>query len=158
MAKLLSDVDGTKWSNGSLENCGAADASKQNRYEISFAAERDVAFRDLVSLEHQWKRATAAGDRATLRRIFAKEFTNIDQNGNIYDKSTWINRGGGGLHSEVTEPKLLSYRGNVATLRLVLKSQIGGSDYREVDIDSFVKRDGHWQVLSSQSTELKLPN
>jgi hypothetical protein len=120
----------------------------------------DVARLQLIAIEYQWKQAKAAADLATLQEVFADEFINTDDHGKTYNKTQWIEKFKGGepqLKSwKISEEKLVSFGGNTATMTFTITYTLKrGADDRSRDTDTFVRRDGRWQVVASQSSPLK---
>ena len=137
---------------GSSANTNSANASSQ--------ANKDAVLKELTDLESKWKAASAKGDTATLQEVFADEFINEDSKGKTYNKAQWISifkRGNPTLKSwTISDPKLVSSSGDTAAMTLnVHLIYKNGREIRVLDTDKFVKRDGRWQVVSSQSTLLK---
>jgi hypothetical protein len=154
IVQMLKDVDQNEWTITPTPNCGPSDKVVPNYYEIRFASEKGDVLDTLRGIERQWKAAKVTANVSVLQRVFADDFVNIDPDGKISTKAEWIEmlRGSPMTQSEavIGQTKLLSYSGNIATLQLFLPN------VREVDIDVFVKRQGRWQVLSSQSTKTDL--
>jgi hypothetical protein len=137
---------------GSSANANSANGNPQ--------ANNDEVLKELTELENKWKAASAKGDTATLQEVFADEFINEDGRGKTYNKAEWINvyrRGNPTLKSwTISDTKLVSFEGETATITLIVHLTFKkGRDVRVLDTDKFVKRDGRWQVVSSQSTLLK---
>jgi len=136
---------------GSTANTNTANGNSQ--------ANGDAVLKELTELEFKWKEAGAKGDTATLQQVYADEFTNEDENGKTYNKTQWISlfrNGNPTLKSwTITDTKLVSVGAETATMRLnIYRTYKNGRDKRSLDTDKFVKRDGRWQVVSSQSTLL----
>ena len=147
-----------KGTNSNQSNVSSS--SNSNTANSNSQANRDTVLKELTDLENKWKAARTKGDTATLQEVFADEFTNTDENGRTYNKAQWINAFKGGdptLKSwTISEVKLVSLDGEIATITLnIYRTYKNGRDRRDLDTDKFVKRDGRWQVISSQSTNLK---
>ncbi len=114
---------------------------------------------ELIAIEQRWKTAKYKGDTATLETIFADEFTNVAENGKTYTKAEWIalwKRGDPTIKSwEMSDERLESLEGNKATITFTntLKNKKSRTS-RTKDMDTFIKRDGRWQVIASQSTKI----
>jgi hypothetical protein len=156
--KLINDVDtgGNQWSATVNADCEKSNKLAPNSFEIWFSSEKQATRRDLLAVESEWKNAKITGDARVLQRVFADEFKNVDSDGNVYTKSQWIDRLRGYHPSlagwKIEQATLLSYGGNTASLSFVIVQE--GIRYGNIDV--FIKRNGRWQVLSSQST--KAPN
>ncbi len=134
---------------GSSANTNTANSNSQ--------ANSDAVLNELTELESKWKAASAKGDTATLQEVFVDEFINADENGKTYNKAEWISlfkRGNSTLKSwTISDTKLVSFGGETATMTLnIHRTCKNGRDSGDLDTDTFVKRDGRWQVVSSQST------
>ena len=115
--------------------------------------------RELVDTEKRWKEAKFKGDTKTLETIFADEFSNVAENGKTYNKSEWIavwKRGDPTVKSwEIGEERLDSLEKERATLTYIITIKYKNSKVaRSRDTDTFIKRDGRWQVIASQSSML----
>lgn len=150
LCNLTEKFKGTNQSNvGSSANTNSTNSNSQ--------ANSDAVLKELTELESKWKEASAKGDTATLQEVFADEFTNADENGKTYNKAEWINalKGGNPLLKSrtISDTKLVSFGGETATMTYnVHLTYTKGRDKRARDTDTFVKRDGRWQVVASQST------
>ena len=142
-----------KGTNANQSNAG----SSANTNSANSQANSDAVLKELTELENKWKAAKAKGDTATLQEIFADEFINHDEKGKTYNKAEWISvlkRGEPTLKSwTISDTKLVSFGGETATMTLNIHRIFkNGRDSHDLDTDKFVKRDGRWQVVSSQST------
>ena len=118
------------------------------------------ALRQILIVENQWKEAKKKGDKAALDLIFADEFSNTDENGKIYTKAQWIaalTPGDPTLKTyKIEDPKIVSFGSNTATLTFnYTATHTRGRMKRSRDTDTWVNREGRWQVLASQSTPLR---
>lgn len=144
-----------KGTNSNQSNVGSS--ANTNSANSNSQANNDTVLKELTELEFKWKAASAKGDTATLQEVFADEFTNADENGKTYNKAEWISlfkRGNPTLKSwTISDTKLVSFGGDTATMTLnVHLTYKKGRDKRVRDTDTFIKRDGRWQVVASQST------
>jgi hypothetical protein len=158
--RLITNVDGANWQKSVIPDCEKSTAVPTNHYEIWFASDTRIALQDLVAIVKQWKDAKVSGNIGALQRAFADEFSNTDQDGIVYTKSQWIARlreAVGFLVSwKMAGPKIISFGGNTASLTFTIADTYAdGSVKNSREIDTFVKRDGRWRVLASQSTPLK---
>lgn len=158
IVKLLNDVDtgGNQWSATAIADCERSNKIAPNNFDIWFRSEKQATKRELLAVVTEWKNAKVTGDVRVLQRVFADEFKNVDSEGNVYTKSEWIDRLRGSHPSlagwRIEQETLLGYGGNTASLSFVIIQE--GIRYGNIDV--FIKRNGRWQVLSSQST--KAPN
>ena len=122
--------------------------------------DKAAILRELVDTENRWKEAKFKGDTKTLETIFADEFSNVAENGKTYNKANWIaiwKRGDPTVKSwEISDERLDSAEGDKASITLIITINYKNSKVvRSRDTDTFIKRDGRWQVVSSQSSMLK---
>lgn len=118
------------------------------------------ALRQILVVEEQWKEAKRKGDADVLGRVFADEFSNADENGKTYTKAQWIAALAPGDPTlktfKIDDAKMVSYGGNTATLTFNYTAfHTRGRSKRSRDTDTWVNREGRWQVLASQSTPLR---
>ena len=115
---------------------------------------------ELLALERRAFEAAIKGDRATIASMMADEFKQT-QDGKTFDKAQVLAaiKPQPLLHSFSYESVSLSFEGEVAVL-----SGVGGIRARNANAmvtirqqftDRFVKRDGRWLILSSESKSLK---
>ena len=114
--------------------------------------------KELIAVENQWTAAVVKADVPTLESLFADEYLAIDPAGAVFTKAQDIANVKSGTF-KVTDFKLdeLKVRAHgemaVVTGRNTIKGAYQGKDisggYRFTD--TFVKRAGRWQVLTTQS-------
>ena len=114
----------------------------------------------LTKIEDNMQKAQSKGNRSDLEQILADEFTNIDGEGKKYNKTQWLNEfkdGNPDLKSwSFTDTKLEANTADTAIMSFVVTYNYkDGTKYKTRDIDKFVNRDERWQIVSSQSTEIK---
>jgi ketosteroid isomerase-like protein len=117
----------------------------------------------LIQMEKDWSEADVKKDAAALERILADDWIGIDFQGVVLDKPEVLKQVA--LHSDVTETETTEMEqmkirlfGNTA---IVSGTEIETSQYKGKDssgkyawTDVFVRRNGRWQAVSSQSTKL----
>ena len=116
----------------------------------------------LIQLEHDWDAAFHRHDAAFIDRILADEFIVTYDDGTRADRkvelqlATSLNEN---IESSALDEFIVKEFGNTAvvwfTLHLVgpIKGERVQTDYRFTDV--FVFRDGRWQCVSSQSTQVR---
>ena len=119
------------------------------------------AEQELIKLENAWKQAVVNRDAAALKRLYADEYVSTDQEGVVWNKVDDIAIDTTGV-SRLASYKLddmkvrLSGDAAVVTGRITSKGTLHGNavsgESRFTDV--FVKRDGRWQCLASQSTPI----
>jgi ketosteroid isomerase-like protein len=123
------------------------------------AQTQNSAEKELVGVENAWKQAVVKRDAPALQRLYADEYTSVDQEGMTWNKKQDIEIDIAGV-SRLSTYKLedLSVRiyGDVAlvTGRNSATGKVldrpAKSQTRFTDV--FVKRDGRWQCVHSQTT------
>jgi ketosteroid isomerase-like protein len=115
--------------------------------------------RDLIKLENDWSTAWQKKDAAFLQKLFADEYLSTASTGAIYSKAQElanVTAPGTSMASfALTDLKVHVYGDTAVVTGLnTTKSTFNGKDdsgaYRFTDV--FVKRDGRWQVVATQST------
>jgi uncharacterized protein (TIGR02246 family) len=115
----------------------------------------------LIQIEQEWNRATLAKDDKTVARIMADDWTGIDFGGATVTKAeslAELKSGESSNQSVELGPLTVRVYGNTA---VVLGSDTEKSTYHGKDssgkyawMDVFVKRDGRWQAVASESTKI----
>ncbi|HEY6804613.1 MAG TPA: nuclear transport factor 2 family protein [Pyrinomonadaceae bacterium] len=127
---------------------------------------------EITKLENEWSAAAQRGDIDTLRRILADDLVITLVDGNVGDKAGEIkNAESGAVTAEAweladTKVTVLSADSAFITGRGVIKkgkfkdpatgkvSDISGQ-YRFTDV--YVRRNGQWQAVASQTTQIENP-
>jgi hypothetical protein len=112
---------------------------------------------ELTTLESELNRAIIEGDKAALERILADDFVNSDEKGKTSDKKQFIAsiRAGAYKSIDILEPKLMSSSSDKAVMTLVRKYQSKRNTTNSRETETYVNRGGRWQIVSSQTTDLK---
>lgn len=115
----------------------------------------------LIQMEHDWSQADTRKDTAALDRILADDWIGIDFEGTVLTKPQalrGIGSDSGSLESTVLSDIKVRVYGDAAVLTGTdtEKSEYHGKDSsgKYLWTDVFVRRDGRWQAVSSQSTKL----
>ncbi len=109
----------------------------------------------LISIKRQWAEAIIASDPEANRRILADEFVNTDPQGQTTNREQFIQQLGQpspGATYSIDEPRLISHNPTTAIMTYVVTFKYRGNTQRIRDTDTFVKRDGRWQIVSSASS------
>ena len=133
--------------------------SNNSQSSASSSTQNDsVVLSELKELEDKMTNASIKGDKATLESLLADEYTATGADGKFYNRTQT-------LYS--TEPmpsvtswsvdnaRLLSRGETSATLSAVVTFRSGNTMERQQVTDTFMKRNGGWQLVASQSTLLK---
>ena len=117
----------------------------------------------LIQMEQDWSQADIKKDATTLNRILAGDWIGIDFEGTVLNKAqalTGISSNSGSLESTVLRDIKVRVYGNTA---VVTGTDTERGEYHGKDsgkylwTDVFVRRNGRWQAVSSQSTKLTAP-
>jgi ketosteroid isomerase-like protein len=115
-------------------------------------------------VEHQWANAMKRRDVETIDRIQAAEFLFTDPAGQVWTKMRELDAIKDGALQidsfEMSEVKVRIYDNTaVVTLRIVWHGEFRGTDISGPQrmTDVFVKRDGRWQCVASQTTRIFPP-
>jgi ketosteroid isomerase-like protein len=116
---------------------------------------------ELTQIEHRIVKAWLEGDRATVDSILAADWSVIDLTGRVLTKAQVMQELGSGERriesGSVDDLKIRTF-GDVAivTGRSVLAGSYQGKRASVVQrfTDVFTKRDGRWQVVASQGTQV----
>jgi len=116
----------------------------------------------LLQLENDWGAAARSKDKLWFERTFADEYTSIGSNGKMRNKTEDIaemmSNSDTLTTDEVSDMRARVY-GDMAVvtgrLHQVGKDKDGSFDRNYSWTDTWVKRDGRWQVVASQSTLVK---
>lgn len=118
------------------------------------------AERELVELERDWCRADIERDAAFFQRVLAEEFTAVGSRGGQDDKASYIeglrDQGSSLTACEDRDVRVRIY-GDVAVVTglAVVSGVRGGVPYADRQVlftNTYVLRDGRWQVVASQGT------
>lgn len=113
---------------------------------------------ELKELEDQMTGASIKGDKATLERMLADDYSATGADGKFYNRTQT-------LYSTEPMPSVTSW--SVDSARLLSRSEASAtltatvvfrtekSMEKQQITDTFMKRDGRWQLVASQSTLLK---
>ena len=123
-----------------------------------------AAEQELIGIEHAWVEALIKRDVAALDRLYADEYVDINPDGAIKGKAEDIAEVASGalnVASETLDEVRVRIYGTVAVVAGVYTQHstaegrdVSGS-YRFTDV--FVRRDGRWQCVSTQSTPIVNP-
>ncbi|MCX6545980.1 MAG: nuclear transport factor 2 family protein [Acidobacteria bacterium] len=125
----------------------------------AFAQAPSAVDREIIKLEHDWSTAWQKKDAAFLQKLFADEYLFTDPEGVTFSKTQDI------ANTTAATTKVESFLfsdlkvhvyGDTAvvtglnTIKATVVGKASNGAYRFTDV--FVKRDGRWQVVTSQST------
>ena len=112
------------------------------------------AERYIVESERQWAASVATGDSSTVERILADDFLGVDPKGILYDKAKMI------ADTRRAPQSFVSNRLNEVKVRFYGDTAIAQGDEtwerrtgergRFVWTDTWVRRNGHWQIVAAE--------
>ena len=110
----------------------------------------------IVESEKQWAEAVASGDSSVARRILAEDFLGVEPDGSFYDKAKEIENAPDGprqfVSNHANEIRVRFYgdaavaQGSESWVRRSGSPKRG----RYVWTDTWIKRDGKWQVVAAE--------
>jgi ketosteroid isomerase-like protein len=142
----------------SMPSAGQSMPSSQG---MSQSASNPAEEQRLIGLEHQWADAEKSGDAAGVARIEADGYVFTDETGKTVGKQDDVNALKSGQVKfqafDLSDMQAHVYGDTaVVTGRANIKGTDKGKDISGTYAftDTFVKRDGQWQAVSSQSTSV----
>jgi uncharacterized protein (TIGR02246 family) len=140
---------------------GLACADTQSSKDKTSPQQSDVS-REIQQLERDWASALAAGDLDKIAQIVADDWTGLNYNGTKATKESLLAAVKAGKDQPETievGPMEVKVLGSVAVVQGadIEKSVIDGKDSTQnwVWMDVFVKRQGKWVAIRSQTALLK---
>lgn len=128
----------------------------------SSAAAQSKAEREVLAANAAFDSAIVARDAEAYARILADDFIFTGADGSVSDKKGEIERvraGGLTFESGRSEDVRVKVYGNTAVVtgRFAAKGKNNGRDFTFVERYTavFVKRDGRWQMVAEQATEIR---
>jgi ketosteroid isomerase-like protein len=129
---------------------------------ISAAADQREADRiAIVAGERAWGHAYVTGDVATVRRLLADDFRGIDTRGRAYDKSRVLADVAARPHgtSDRVDHVLVRFYGDTAVVQANEHVEGPAPEAHPADdvfTDTWVKRDGRWQIVAAEDLDAGL--
>ena len=112
--------------------------------------DKDKVIKQLVTVEKEFLAATKRGDKETIRRLVADDFT-ARYGGQLYDKNSWIGDPKGLPNiatDEILNPELIGYSEDTATMHFDQRTTYNDNTPPSISTVSvsFVKNYGSWQI------------
>jgi ketosteroid isomerase-like protein len=117
---------------------------------------------EVLSIEQAWTEAHRRGDVQTLEEIMAFDYVKIQPDGSLSDKRTTLasyqpdRRAWEFAHGDEYDVRVY---GDTAVVigRWTARGNNDGQrfDYAARFLSIYVRRDGHWQMVAEQSTEIR---
>jgi len=131
--------------------------------EVNTPKDKDAVAKFLIEMERQWSEAaTPAEEISVVKKIFADDFLGTDTDGTLYTKAEKIEKEkarsaseGEVLSPRLDDVKVRFFGDNLAVLygrESSIRKSKGGKEHtrRVVWTDTWLKRDGHWQIIAVQ--------
>jgi hypothetical protein len=146
-------------SSGSPRNQNAnGNSDRATSEEDAPPTDTGLVLTQLTALEYEWNDANIKGNKAAVRRILADEFRGVGADGSVQNKEQL-------LASLKPEPIIASLKlsdlkislagGTVVLTGLNTATSTRGQVLRFRFTDTFLWRDGRWQAISSQASQVK---
>lgn len=108
--------------------------------------------------EELWAAASAKQDTATVQRILAEDFVGVDTQGNFFAKKEELDavgkNEGGYVEGKVGELKVRFYGEAAVAQGSETWSKRNGEHGRYVWTDTWIRRDGKWQIVASEDVKV----
>lgn len=148
-------------SNGDNTNAIANAPSPETNANDTGARDTATTLRELLDIEKEWTEANIRADRDALERILADEYLGTDQAGTVKNKQEYIAtiQPSDAIQSwDFSDLNVTQSGSNVVLTGIMIINIRQGrqrtrQSYRFTD--SFVRRDGRWQAVSSQVTQIR---
>ncbi len=131
--------------------------------EVNTPKDKDAVAKFLIEMERQWSEAaTPAEEISVVKKIFADDFLGTDTDGTLYTKAEKIEKEkarsaseGEVLSPRLDDVKVRFFGDNLAVLygrESSIRKSKGGKEHTRwvVWTDTWLKRDGHWQIIAVQ--------
>jgi Domain of unknown function (DUF4440) len=136
--------------------------------EVNTPKDKDAVAKSLIEMERQWSEATTPAEEiSVVKKIFADDFLGTDTDGTLYTKAEKIEKekARSASEGEVLSPRLddvkLRFFGDHLAVLHGRESSIrkakDGKQYtrRVVWTDTWLRRDGRWQIIAVQDMVLQ---
>ena len=104
--------------------------------------------------ERQWAESVASGDTATVERILADDFVGVDPKGPLYDKAKMISDTREApkyfVSNHANDIKVRFYGNTAVAQGSETWERRSGERGRFVWTDTWVKRNGKWQIVAAE--------
>ena len=146
-------------SNGSPRNQNAnGNSNRAASDEDAPPTDPGLVLTQLTALEYEWNDANIKGNKAAVRRILADEFRGVGADGSVKNKEQLI----ASLEPEpiiaslkLSDLKISLAGGAVVLTGLNTATSTRGQVLKFRFTDTFLWRDGRWQAISSQASQVK---
>lgn len=119
------------------------------------------AVTEVMAVEHEWTQAHLRGDVATIARLMAEDYLKIESDGSVSDRAVTLAKYTPETRywdkAEGDEYNVRIYGDTALVIgRWTARGMNNGArfDYAARFMSVYVKRDGRWQMVAEQSTEI----
>jgi len=136
--------------------------------EVNTPKDKDAVAKSLIEMERQWSEATTPAEEiSVVKKIFADDFLGTDTDGTLYTKAEKIEKEkarsaseGEVLSPRLDDVKLRLFGDHLAVLygrESSIRKAKDGKQYtrRVVWTDTWLRRDGRWQIIAVQDMVLQ---
>lgn len=118
-----------------------------------------IALRYICDSARAWAESVATGDPSAVKRILANDFIGVAPDGRLYRKAEMVAdtaKAGKYFSSNEIGDVIVRFYGNMAVAQgSETWTRKSGDKGRWVWTDTWLKRNGHWQIVAAQ--DLKAP-
>lgn len=142
-----------------LANKVKPEATPEPEKQHSAANNRDAVLLELMKIENEMTTASLSGDISTLAQYVADDYSGAGADGRSQNKNQLLAATKPDKETKswkITDAQLVSLDEEAAVLSYVQSQTFrNGRTARARIIDTFVKRDGRWQVKSEQQSLIR---
>ena len=141
-------------SNSNIEN---SDTSIDEDDSTPAPTDKDVVLVTLKDLEHEWTVANINADKKKLNRILADDYVSKSGEGKVQGKAEYLRTitRDTAIQKWDFEDLKVTLMGDRANLDGVIRFQLADQEVAYRFTDKFVWRDGRWQAVASEVSQIK---
>jgi hypothetical protein len=150
-----SETNANSRANANLGNVNANVSNSNENASPPPTNEEDVLAK-LTDIEHEWTAANINADKKALDRILADDYVGTTADGQALGKAEYIrtiNRDTSTRKWDFEDLKV-SVKGTRATLNGIVRFETDRGEFRFRFTDKFVWRDGRWQAVGSEISQI----
>jgi Domain of unknown function (DUF4440) len=150
-----SEANANSGANVNLGNVNA-NVSNSNENVSPPPTNEEEVLANLTDIEHEWTAANINADKEALDRILAEDYVGTTADGQALGKAEYIrtiNRDTSTRKWDFEDLKV-SVKGTRATLNGIVRFETDRGEFRFRFTDKFVWRDGRWQAVGSEISQI----
>jgi len=150
-----SEANANSGANVNLGNVNA-NVSNSNENVSPPPTNEEEVLANLTDIEHEWTAANINADKEALDRILAEDYVGTTADGQALGKAEYIrtiNRDTSTRKWDFEDLKV-SVKGNRATLDGIVRFETDRGEFKYRFTDKFVWRDGRWQAVGSEISQI----